>query len=224
MSTDTRKRNAKIKRFINQIPVLRTVASSIFGLFKAFLILKYYIISHYFKAMTEPEKREHIFKISRIFGTRIFVETGTYLGLTTEFLAPHFEKCFTIEIDEDLYKRAKDRLKDFKNVQVIHGSSDTSLPKVLNQINGPALFWLDAHYCGGTTGRRELDTPIKQELVEIFEHPIKNHVILIDDARLFIGIYEYPTVASIAKFVREKGNGYQLRMHNDIMIIYRDTI
>ena len=174
--------------------------------------------------MTEPEKREHIFKVSRIFGTRIFVETGTYLGLTTEFLAPHFEKCFTIEIDKDLYTKAKDRLKDFKNVQVLHGSSSTFLPRVLNQINEPTLFWLDAHYSGGTTGRGELYTPIKQELVKIFEHPIKNHVILIDDARFFIGIDDYPTVASIAKFVRKKGNGYQLRMYNDIMIIYRDTI
>lgn len=113
MSTDTRKRNAKIRRFIKQIPMLRTAVSSVFRLFKAFLILKYYINSHYFRSMTEPEKREHIFKISRIFGTRIFVETGTYLGLTTEFLAPHFEKCFTIEIDKDLYTEAKDRLKDF---------------------------------------------------------------------------------------------------------------
>jgi hypothetical protein len=50
--------------------------------------------------------------------------------------------------------------------------------KKLNPLR-PALFWLDAHACGGVTARGKKITPILEELDGIVnENP---HVIVIDD-------------------------------------------
>lgn len=42
-------------------------------------------------------------------------------------------------------------------------------------------LWLDAHYSGGTTAKGKKSSPLKDELEIIKKHPIKNHIILIDD-------------------------------------------
>ena len=56
------------------------------------------------------------------------------------------------------------------------------LPAVIAQIKTPALFWLDAHYSGGTTADSGQD-PIVEELKSIFQSRNCRHVVLIDDAR-----------------------------------------
>lgn len=56
------------------------------------------------------------------------------------------------------------------------------------------LFWLDAHYSRGDTARGEEETPILKELELIGAHPVRGHLLLIDDARCF-GVDEgYPSI------------------------------
>ncbi len=72
-------------------------------------------------------------------------------------------------------------------------------------IQKPALFWLDAHECQIRLNSQ--NTPIMQELGSIFQHKIKNHIILIDDARLF----DLPTIRKIKKMARRSGYSTEIR-------------
>lgn len=129
--------------------------------------------------------------------TPVFIETGTYLGSMVEHIAATGVECHTIEIDNAIYARARSILARHSNIKVILGDSTVELPRLLAALDRPATFWLDGHYSGDFTGRAELDTPVSAELDHILNHPVKGHVILIDDARDFTGRDGYPTLSSL---------------------------
>jgi len=130
-------------------------------------------------------------------GAGVFIETGTFLGTMIEYIARTGVECHTIEIDAALHERARKLLDHRRNVNLILGDSGTEMPKLLKKVDRPALFWLDGHYSGGFTGRGTLDTPISAELEAILAHPVKRHVILIDDARCFNGNAGYPKLSAL---------------------------
>lgn len=187
-------------------------------------VLRQKIDSHRYSMMAEFEKREELIKWIQFFRCGVFVETGTYLGLTTEAVCKYFDRCITIELDEKLYEKALQKFKGMPNVESYQGDSGSLLPELIRDINEPIFFWLDAHYSGGVTARGRMDSPIKSELAAIFDHPVKQHVILIDDARIFLGFKGYPTIRDLVKFVRARGKGYQMRIKDDIIRIFKDTI
>jgi hypothetical protein len=150
------------------------------------------------------------------FELRTFVETGTFLGETTAAIEPHVDRVVTIEIAPDLAAQARERFVDALNVQVLEGDSGSLLPDVLASLHEPALFWLDGHYSGGITARGDQDTPVRAELRAILDHPVRTHVILIDDARDFQG-GEYPTLAEVAEMVRSHPSGYEFDVRDDII-------
>jgi len=135
---------------------------------------------------------------------RVLVETGTYEGDTTEALRPHFGMVYTIEASKPLYERAQERFANAKNVRLLFGDSGKTLPIVLGQIRQHAVFWLDAHWCGGQTHGAVLSSAIMPELEAIFAHPVRDHVILIDDARYFVGVAGYPTIDFLRRWVHER--------------------
>jgi len=121
-------------------------------------------------------------RYAKTFELSIFVETGTFKGVTVAAVADLFDRCITIELSQEFWESASALFADRTNVSCLLGDSGILLPDVLLQIDKPALFWLDAHASGGDTinsGRG----PIFDELAAIYAHPIKRHVILIDDAR-----------------------------------------
>ena len=77
----------------------------------------------------------------------VIVETGTCAGDTTEFLARLYPNILviSIEIDYNLYQLSKDRLRNFKNIKLIHGSSDHYIEALDEQYNFP-FYYLDAHW------------------------------------------------------------------------------
>jgi hypothetical protein len=119
---------------------------------------------------------------ARKFGTRIFVETGTFFGDTSAAIADLFERCYTIELSPELHTRAQKRLSHISHLVCLQGDSGTELPRVLEHIKEPALFWLDAHASCGATADAGFD-PILKELDAIYRHSVDRHVILVDDAR-----------------------------------------
>lgn len=131
------------------------------------------------------------------YGTPVFIETGTFLGSTIEVIARTGVRCHSIEIDPAIHTRAKNVLARHRNIDFILGDSGIELPKLLSTLTEPATFWLDGHYSGGVTGRAELDSPISVELDAILNHPVKRHVVLIDDARCFDGTEGYPKLSSL---------------------------
>lgn len=135
---------------------------------------------------------------------QILIETGTYLGTMVNATKNNFDKIYTIELDEKLYKLAKNKFKDSKHIKVIFGDSVVSLPKLLRTIRKPSLFWLDAHYSKGITKRGSKETPVTEELNTILRSRVKNHIILIDDANEFIGKNDYPHLENLKKYISTK--------------------
>jgi hypothetical protein len=189
----------------------------------ALLRARYLIQSQPRCLLSGPEKRAELKKWQALTGYTLFVETGTFLGETTLAMSAVFKRCWTIEIDAALYNRALARFEGHPNITAIHGDSETSIGPILGDIDAPAIFWLDGHYSRKNTGRGSTDTPILSELARIFEHPIKEHVILIDDAREFLGINGYPTIKRLHRFVRAN-SPYRVRVANDIIRLYNEPL
>jgi hypothetical protein len=118
-----------------------------------------------------------------------WVETGTYLGDTTRFLARNFQqnKVITLEPDERIYRFAVYRLRKFKNIEFINGSSELEFDNVLSKLQGSVNFWLDGHFSGDITFKGDLLSPVIKELEMIQKHisRIKKVCVLIDDIRDF---------------------------------------
>lgn len=151
-------------------------------------------------------------------GAAHFIETGTYLGSMVEHIAETGVDCITIEIDDEIHRRAVDILKRKKNIRCVKGDSAALLPEVLRSISRPAVFWLDGHYSGGFTGKADLDTPVSAELQMIMDHPVKGHIVLIDDARDFTGNDGYPRLSTLLSHFDDNPD-YRAEVSADIIRI-----
>ena len=121
--------------------------------------------------------------------TGSWVETGTYLGDTTKYLARNFPKSqvITLEPDKRIYTFTSYRLKKFKNIKFVNGSSEHKFDNVLSKLEGPVNFWLDGHFSGDITFKGDLYSPVIKELEVIQKHQsrLKKVCVLIDDMRDF---------------------------------------
>ncbi len=166
-------------------------------------------------------KQRIIKSYARKFSIKIFIETGTYLGDTIMSLRNNFDKIYSIELDKILFENAKNKFSKYHHIHIFQGDSSDILPDILLKINQPALFWLDGHYSGGITSKGNLNTPVIKEIELILSHKIKNHVILIDDARLFIGKEDYPTLIEFEAFIKKIDLKLDFQVHNDIIRIIK---
>jgi hypothetical protein len=112
-----------------------------------------------------------------------FVETGTFQGGGMAFAAAIFPSVTTIEVKPEYHAATSARLKD-TGARFILGDSRVELPKVVAELKGPAMFWLDGHAGGGHFGPAD-DCPLLEELAAIAASP-HEHFVLIDDARAFL--------------------------------------
>jgi FkbM family methyltransferase len=158
---------------------------------------------------------------ARKYGLSTLIETGTYEGDMVEAMRGCFRAIHSIEIFEPLYWMAVEKFIESEHIQLYLGDSENLLPTILEKVDEPVLFWLDAHYSGKGTGRGNIDSPIMRELQCVFAHPVKNHVILIDDARLFGEEEGFPTLNEIREFVSRNHSGAEFIVEDDIIRIYR---
>ena len=116
-----------------------------------------------------------------------WVETGTFLGQTTQLLAKRGSFVFSIEPEPRLFDRARILFSKNKNVKILNGTSEDLLPTLLPSIVGDVNFWLDGHYSAGITFKGRHDTPILHELDSIsnnIDH-FGKICVSIDDVRCF---------------------------------------
>ena len=174
---------------------------------------------HYFSYLTPGEKRS----VLASYGSRAetFIETGTYRGETALAMSTYYRTVISIELDEELYRSARERMAHVENVRVLGGDSAHLLPEVLYALDGPAVFWLDGHYSGPRTGRAVRDTPIVAEVLAIMAHDPRAHTVLIDDARLFTGRRGYPTIGQLAELAH-RHSSYSLTIRDDIIRLQHD--
>lgn len=147
-------------------------------------------------------------------GFDILIESGTYLGEMVEAQRKHFNKIVSIELSQTLFEYASNRFRGYKNIEILLGDSGELIRNILANLDRSAIFWLDGHYSGGNTAQGKTETPILDELVSILESKIE-HIILIDDARLFSGNDDYPTIEYLTGFAGKAG--YCLIEEDDII-------
>jgi len=160
-------------------------------------------------------KQQVIIDYKEKFNYEVLIETGTYLGDMVDSQKDRFKKIISIELSELLYTRAVDKFKGYSNIRIIKGDSGKILPELLDEIKESAIFWLDGHYSGGSTALGEKQTPILEELSAIFKHKNMKHIILIDDARCFIGEDDYPTISELQILL--ESNNYNFEVLDDII-------
>jgi hypothetical protein len=168
-----------------------------------------------------PDVKHSIIRnYGKIFQLNVLVETGTFSGDTIAAMKRHFSDIYSIELSPELHRRAKDRFAGDSRVHLLLGNSGDLLKETLRALPQTPLFWLDAHYSGGSTARGPVDTPIIQELEAILALRTES-VVLIDDARLFDGSNSYPTLAELTNYVAEKAPSWIVEVKHDIIRLHR---
>ena len=102
------------------------------------------------------------------YRNKYFLETGTGQGDITQRIADSgcFETIYTLEASKELYETAVKRFEDKKTIHCFNADSTRELQFLIRDITQPITFFFN-------TGQLE------QELLQIREHPIKNHVIIL---------------------------------------------
>ncbi|CAK9078583.1 unnamed protein product [Durusdinium trenchii] len=124
-----------------------------------------------------------------------FVETGTFLGQTVVALSAHFSELHSIELSRECFEAAK--LFAWKAQRPIHfhqGHSTKVLQAILPKLNGPTVFYLDAHFSGSVTAGLEEKVPLPEELLlisELFPHAA---LVIIDDLDLFAQVNTFEAI------------------------------
>jgi len=122
-------------------------------------------------------------------------------------------------LSKELWERAVNRFRKDPNVEIINGDSGKVLFTLVPAFREPVLFWLDGHYSGGITAKGETECPVFLELDAILIPGAPKHVILIDDARLFNGTNDYPTITQLEEYLGRKNMNHQLEVRDDLIRI-----
>jgi hypothetical protein len=135
--------------------------------------------------------------ILKNYPNEVFVETGTYKGDGVQMaLDCGFKMIYSFEACDELALLAGKRFMADKRVAIFRADSRENIKHIIQHIDCPITFWLDAHSCGdayfenGNGGYYAIPTyqdksSVLMELEQINRHPIKNHTILIDDWTIF---------------------------------------
>jgi len=142
-------------------------------------------------------KRQMLQDVVKRNSIKVFVETGTYKGYMIDPLKYIVEKIYSIEIDNFLADKAQSRFKKNRNITIINGDSAAEIPDIVKKLEKPALFWLDAHFSGGITGKGDEDSPLKKELKFIKDNAPAGSIIAIDDIADCNGQNGYPLLDEI---------------------------
>jgi Ribosomal RNA adenine dimethylase len=152
-----------------------------------------------------------------------FIETGTYLGVTTRRCAPHFDRVYTIELDSELAKKASEFLRPKQNVKVLQGDALDILPTILSQDIDDILVFLDGHFSGGVTACGDMPEPAIEEIKILSQSKSKLAGIIIDDFRLFGTEPGFPSKSSLFKAIEEYLPEFAVTVSLDQVIITRQT-
>jgi hypothetical protein len=144
------------------------------------------------------------------------VETGTHLGDSTRALRGMVPEMWTVELSPDYMARAREALEDLDNIHFVAGSSDEVLRTLAPTIDQPAVYWLDAHWCELGTAGASAQCPVLAEIEAVDTAPAGDRsVILIDDARFFLGAplptyrrEDWPTFMEVVDALRARHDRY----------------
>jgi len=157
------------------------------------------------ETMSALAKRHLLLTKLRSWNLNVVVETGTFLGDTTHFLAAKGYSVVTVEVEPRLAAWARARFDGVSNVRVIEGDSEQLMTELIAGLDRPALFYLDGHYSGGQTGKGQHETPVVKEVEAILRDAPSGSFVIIDDARCFGRLQDYPPLLDFLSSLRDKG-------------------
>ncbi len=173
--------------------------------------------------------RELVLWMRDTFRVDVFVETGTNRAETAVWASANFERVFTIEAYGPLHQRAIEAFGNRKNIQFLQGDSRTHIRSLLTFLDEPAIFWLDAHWCGEQTFGKSDECPVVGEL-ELLNSSKVAHMVLIDDARLFLApppppheSSHWPDITKICKLLSMYDKNRYVVVHDDVIIAVPDV-
>jgi hypothetical protein len=185
-----------------------------------------------FKQIKGWRKRSYLGNSPQIVKEKVFikysiaaaqwVETGTFYGATTDFLAKKFVHVHSIEPSVDLFNLASLRFKG-RNVTLHNDVSENILKVLLPELQGDINFWLDGHYSEGNTFKGDKDCPVEDELnaIEANLNNFSKISILIDDVRCFLSkeanFLDYPSIDYLVDWARK--NKFSWSIEHDIFIM-----
>jgi len=161
----------------------------------------------WWKLRGEPRRIPHLIKqrtvveYAQVFALTTLVETGTYYGEMIAAVVHRFRRIYSIELDPRLARLAQKRFRRYPYVQIIEGDSQRAVPELLQRLDEPCLWWLDAGYCGwvGDIGN---PNRLGSEFSVILADKIQNHVILMDDADGISGEGGSPTLPELIAWIQ----------------------
>ena len=164
-------------------------------------------------------RRAQLLQVGKRIGAEMAVETGTYRGDTTAFLARHFRETHTVEVVPALAELARERFRKNPSIKVWDGDSSEVLCSLLPQINGAVLFYLDGHDSGGITGKGAKACPVREELEIIYGSNMKGISVVIDDSRVFGTDPDYPTLGEVREWMKTLRPAAFVRVEHDAIVI-----
>jgi hypothetical protein len=184
----------------------------------------------YFNLFPTPSPhKEKMTMLRKYGGYGVWIETGTYLGETTQHLSQFTDEIHTIEPSFELYLKASEYLRSYKNIFLHNGTSEERLAPILEELCSRNVnklnFWLDGHYSAGNTFKGEHETPVMHELstIEKYANNFKEINIFIDDVRCFhpttTEYQAYPHLNDAIEWA--KLNRFRWRIARDIMVFSR---
>lgn len=157
-----------------------------------------------------------------------FVETGTHEGdgLLHALRAMPWVWAYSVEANRLKAWRAQKRANARRPAQatVLPGDTRLALPLILPQLNGPTLWWLDAHLPELYEGEDVERLPLIEELVAIATHPrdYSRDVFIIDDWRLYepVNTYDSGPLPADVEPARplETGIIFRALAHHDVRV------
>jgi hypothetical protein len=198
----------------------------------------------YHKDAAGAVSKSFLIKMRDLFNIKNFVETGTYLGDTTINAANVFNKAYTVEIDSKLYHNALAKFNKLSknNIFAALNNSTAFIHQILPLLSEPTLFFLDAHWSEGITGKLgNQNTPILDELKAIASlGKRQNYILVIDDLRFFQpsevinqllsipsidpSVWGYPELSEVKKLTLLIFDQPTLIAYGDAAIIYDKSI
>jgi len=159
---------------------------------------------------------------------QVLIESGTYKAQTALWAEQHFAKVYTIEAYRPRFEKTlasiPNEVINRKRIHFIFGDSRDQLKHVLNEVNDPAILWLDAHWINDSPVDAQGECPLLGELEAINNHNLSDHhMVIVDDARLFEAPPPHPHDPKdwppISTFINKIGTGKRFVMVDHDMIV-----
>ncbi|MCB0413002.1 MAG: hypothetical protein KDD50_01630 [Bdellovibrionales bacterium] len=120
-------------------------------------------------------------KFKTNYGLKHFFETGSFKGEGIKHARKFdFEKIWSSEIMDEYVQLCQDRFAEDSRVKIYKGTSADIITNEVSKLDGPTLFWLDAHFPGADGGLREYD----EEKDFHLKFPLQREIELIAKVRL----------------------------------------